>query len=57
MGNKLVRMVHNIKERETEEGLRTYKLFYISDYEKEATYLRNMSLKGYHFVRNDRIQL
>ncbi len=53
MGNKLVRMVHNIKERETEEGLRTYKLFYISDYEKEATYLRNMSLKGYHFVRND----
>ncbi|MFR9255785.1 MAG: DUF2812 domain-containing protein [Merdibacter sp.] len=28
-------------------------MFYISDYEKEATYLRNMSLKGYHFVRND----
>ena len=45
--------VHNIKEKETEQGLRTYKLFYISDYEKEAEYLRSMSLRGYHFVKND----
>ncbi|MEI3148059.1 MAG: DUF2812 domain-containing protein [Merdibacter sp.] len=51
--NKVGEKVQNIKEKETEQGLRTYKLFYISDYEKEAEYLRSMSLRGYHFVKND----
>ena len=51
--HKVSAVLHNMKEKETDEGLRTYKLFYISDYEKEAAYLRSMSLKGYHFVRND----
>ena len=51
--NKVGEAVQNIKEKETEQGLRTYKLFYISDYEKEAEYLRSMSLRGYHFVKND----
>ena len=50
---KVVTFVREIKEKETKDGLRTRKLFYISDYEKEAAYLRDMSLKGYHFIRND----
>ena len=50
---KTVTKIKGLKTKETAEGLRTYKLFYISDYEKEASYLRDMSLKGYHFVRND----
>lgn len=53
MKQKTVTKIKSLKTKETAEGLRTYKLFYISDYEKEASYLRDMSLKGYHFVRND----
>ncbi len=51
--NKIVRFFRGLKEKETAEGLCSHKVFYISDYEKEAAYLRSMSLKGYHFVRND----
>ncbi len=53
MRNKIVQLVKDFKEKETEEGLYARKVFYISDYEKEAAYLRSMSLKGYHFVRNE----
>lgn len=51
--NKIVQIIKDFKEKETEEGLYARKVFYISDYEKEAAYLRSMSLRGYHFVRND----
>ena len=35
---KTVTKIKGLKTKETAEGLRTYKLFYISDYEKEASY-------------------
>ena len=43
---ELLDIIEPIKEN---EDIKKYKLFFVSDMDEEATYLREMSLKGYHF--------